>query len=83
MSICVVEDGELNSLVERLLQQGPVMGPKERKQQAGFYYFDWLESADELAWDYVTTTLPPKKAFFPPREPFLEFSRTDPAKVGP
>ncbi len=81
MSVCVVEDGELNSLIRPLLQQGPVMGPKERKQQPGFYYFDWLESAEEVVWDYVTTTLPPKKAFFPPREPFLEFSRSDPDKV--
>ncbi len=83
MSICVVEDGELNSLVEHLLQQGAVMGPRERQRQPGFYYFDWLGGADEVVWDYVTTTLPPKKAFFPPREPFLEFSRTDAAEIKP
>ena len=81
MSGCVIEHEELHALVERLVRQWPVMGPKERQQQPGFYYFDWLRSADELVWDYVTTTLPPKKAFFPPREPFLEFSRTDPANI--
>ncbi len=62
----------------RLLDEGPVMGPRERRKHPGFVTFDWLESADDLTLDYTSTTIPPKKAFFPPREVLFEFELTEP-----
>ncbi len=58
------------------------MGPKERRDQPGFYYFDWIESRDAelkrlarlLADGYGATTIPPKTAFFPTREPLFRFA---------
>ena len=64
----------------RLIEQGPVMGPKERRRQPGYYQFDWLGSADELVLEYQTTTIPPKKAFFPPRDVLFDFELTNPPK---
>jgi len=57
------------------------MGPTERRDQPGFYHFDWLHSADELALDYTTTTIPPKKAFFPPRQVLFDFKLTAPPQI--
>jgi len=62
----------------RLIDEGPVMGPRERARQPGFHHFDWLDSADDLVLEYQTTTIPPKKAFFPPRDVLFEFDLTDP-----
>ncbi len=56
---------------ERLVQQRRVMGPKEK--EPGYHVFDWIEDAKELALDYVTTLLPPKKAFFPTRDVLMQF----------
>ena len=65
----------------RLMDEGPVMGPRERRRQPGFVRFDWLESADDLKLEYTTTTIPPKKAFFPPRQPLFDFELTDPPVI--
>ncbi|MGD9497955.1 MAG: hypothetical protein AB7Y46_16750, partial [Armatimonadota bacterium] len=64
----------------RLLDDGPVMGPRERARQPGFCQFDWLTDAGDLVLQYTTTTIPPKKAFFPPRDVLFEFELTDPPR---
>ncbi|HEY3324506.1 MAG TPA: 4Fe-4S dicluster domain-containing protein [Planctomycetota bacterium] len=58
--------------LEKLVQQRRVMGPKEK--EPGFHVFDWIEDAKELTLDYPTSILPPKKAFFPPKDTLLKFS---------
>lgn len=67
--------------ITRLIAEGPVMGPRERKIQPGFTKFDWLNSAEELTLQYSTTTIPPKKAFFPPHQVLFEFKLSDPPKI--
>lgn len=65
----------------RLIDEGPVMGPRERVRQPGFVHFDWLERAEDLVLQYTTTTVPPKKAFFPPRDVLFEFETTTPPRI--
>ncbi len=65
---------ELVPYIRYLMQTQPVMGPKERWDQRGFYLFDWLESPEEFVPDYITTTIPPKKVFSPPEEPLVWFT---------
>ena len=67
----------------RLIDEGPVMGPCERKTQPGFTKFEWLRSADELTLEYTTTTIPPKKAFFPPRQVLFDFTLSEPPTIAP
>jgi len=72
---------ELYHLVEVFLQRGPVMGVKERTAQPGYYLFDWLEQPKAFAPHYGTTTIPPKKAFFPPNETLFTFDSGTPPKM--
>jgi len=69
---------EADRLFRSLFDYGPVMGPHERRRQQGSYHFGWLQGPEELALDYTSTTLPPKKAFFPPRQVLFEFKLTEP-----
>lgn len=69
----VLPGGELLVFIEKLMQKYPVMGPRERSDQPGFYRFDWLETPRDFIPDYTTTTIPPKKAFFPPHETLFRF----------
>lgn len=73
MTSVVLEKEQAMIFWERLVRQHRVMGPKQK--EPGCYVFDWLASPDELALDYVSTILPPKKAFFPPKDVLLRFQR--------
>jgi sulfhydrogenase subunit beta (sulfur reductase) len=77
----VISEEELYHVVELFHRQGPVMGVKERKDQPGHYLFDWLNTPEEFVAQYVTTTIPPKKAFFPPNETLFTFDSGDPPKL--
>lgn len=81
MASHVISRQEVYCLVELLLDRYPVMAPKERPDQPGFFHFDWLNRPEELILDYVTTTIPPKKAFFPPMETLFTFTLGNPPKV--
>jgi formate hydrogenlyase subunit 6/NADH:ubiquinone oxidoreductase subunit I len=78
---------KVTELIQHLLDRGPVMAPKERPDQPGFHLFDWVDGPEEVVLDYVTTTMPPKKAFFRPVEPLFKFSGgeepKDPPEVEP
>jgi sulfhydrogenase subunit beta (sulfur reductase) len=39
--------------------------------------FSKISEAQDIAFDYETTILPPKKIFFPPRENIFTFSKED------
>ncbi len=67
----------IRDLLNGVMEQKPVMAPMERKDQPGFIHFDFLSAPDDLVTDYVTTTLPPKKAFFQPSEPLFTFTMGD------
>jgi sulfhydrogenase subunit beta (sulfur reductase) len=71
----VISQKAFTSLIDRLIQDMPVIGPAERRDQPGFFRFRELEASSALAGEYVTTTLPPKTAFFAPVERLFTFGR--------
>ncbi len=81
MQSFVLSSEQLNVLFETLMAKMPMMGPKQRSDQPGFYHFDWLKSPGELVLHYTTTTIPPKKAFFPPVETMFSFKLGDPPEL--
>jgi sulfhydrogenase subunit beta (sulfur reductase) len=74
MAHCVISDEHLYAFLASLLENLPVMGPRQRPDQPGFYQFDWLQAPEEFVASYTTTTLPPKAAFFPPNEELFSFT---------
>ena len=72
---------EADRLFQKLFEDGPVMGPCERRGRPGSHHFDWLEGPEQLSLSYTTTTLPPKKAFFPPEQELFRFDLTPPLKI--
>jgi len=77
----VISHRSFLDLMDHLMKHRSVMGPRERPDQPGFHYFDWVEDPSDLTMGYTTTTLPPKKAFFPPNEIILTFTLGDPPEV--
>jgi sulfhydrogenase subunit beta (sulfur reductase) len=69
---------ELLVFLGKMMEKRPVMGVRERKSQPGSYLFDWLERPEDFVAEYVTTTLPPKKAFFPPKETLFSYELSQP-----
>ena len=54
-----------------LLKDHKMVGPVRRHDQNGFVKFGPIFAANELVLDYITTTIPPKNAFFPPVQPLF------------
>jgi sulfhydrogenase subunit beta (sulfur reductase) len=77
----VISQDELHRFTARLMETQPLMGPRERPDQPGFYHFDWLDRPEDLTLDYVATTIPPKKAFFQPNETLFTFSLANPPEL--
>lgn len=71
----VISKEAFESLLDRLIQDMPVIGPVKRLDQPGFYRFDRLEKAADLQVAYTTTTIPPKKVFFPPVDDMFTFAQ--------
>ncbi len=74
MQAYVVSHEDWNIFLTRLVEAGTVFGPRERPDQPGFHHFDRLNDPLDLTLDYVTTTIPPKKVFFPPIETLFSFT---------
>lgn len=81
MQACVISRKDLYKFLGALLVDLPIMGPVERSDQPGFYHFDFLKRAEDFVTEYVTTTIPPKKAFFQPSETLFTFTRGHPPKM--
>ncbi len=79
----IISSEDLMDFVAGVMTEEPVMGPVERPDQPGFHVFDWLSRPEDLVLHYTTTTLPPKKAFFPPKEILFRFRDGDPPKLTP
>ncbi len=77
----VIGKKDLGAWVEKLKKEGDLFGPKKRTDQ--FFYFDRVNDPMELALDYSSTILPPKKFFVPAKdELLLEFNlKTGAAKA--
>ena len=66
-----LSESELARFVQNLIARTRVIAPVSRKN--GFV-FEELASADDLRLDHDLTILPPKKAFFPPRQTLVRFN---------
>lgn len=71
MKKCIISDEGMLSFVNDLMEKNKVMAPVAK---GASFIFDELKDAAELRLDYTTTTLPPKKMFFPPKQNLLEFN---------
>ncbi len=79
----LISNEAFTDFIGRTIKQERVMGPVERKDQPGLYLFDWLDRPEDLVMHYTTTTLPPKKAFFPPQETLFRFDGGNPPELSP
>jgi sulfhydrogenase subunit beta (sulfur reductase) len=75
---CMIGADGVFDLLGRAMKKRAVMGPKEREDQPGFHYFGWLTSPEEFISGYITTTIPPKKAFFPPSQILFSYELSRP-----
>jgi len=64
---------DLRDFVRELKEEFLILGPKKKRSQ---HVFNWIDDVQDLDLDYLTTILPPKKLFFPPRDTLLLFDRT-------
>lgn len=79
----VIDHAGLRDLFASLLARRPVMAPTERAKQPGSYAFEWVERVEHITLQYQTTTIPPKKAFFPPVETLFKFKTGTPPEIRP
>ncbi|MFH0809665.1 MAG: 4Fe-4S dicluster domain-containing protein [Pseudomonadota bacterium] len=69
----------LREMVSALMEDRPVYGPVAKSAQSGipedtpFWVYSRLQLAGQLALHFDVTIMPPKKLFFPPEEPILEY----------
>lgn len=68
-----MEKARLPDFVNRLTQILTVYGPVAQQSE---FKFDKIKDGTQLALDYDTTILPPKKYFFPPKQNTLTFTRS-------
>ncbi len=73
MKPTVLKKTDLINFVGELKKEYHVIGPTKRKSE---YVFSEIDDAEDLDLGYLTTILPPKKMFFPPRDNLLSFDRT-------
>ena len=79
----LISSDSFTDFIGRIMRKQRVMGPMERTDQPGFHLFDWLARPEDLVLNYTTTTLPPKKAFFPPEETLFRFDAGNPPELTP
>jgi len=70
MKTLTIEKNNMNRLLERFLEEYKVYGPTKPGPDSTF---DEITSIKELHLDYISTVLPPKKFFLPPRETLFSF----------
>lgn len=70
----VIDAEERDALVSAFMQEYEVVAPVKRGRG---YVFDVIESPDEIAYDYSTTTASLKKYLLPPRETLMTFNAVD------
>jgi ferredoxin len=61
----------VTDFVQWLMKSHEVVAPVEKEK--GYYAFGPIHRAEEVVLDYVTTLLPPKKAFFPQHQTLFWF----------
>jgi sulfhydrogenase subunit beta (sulfur reductase) len=72
MKTFFLPENDFASFMGNMLKATKVIGPVAKKHK---FVFAEIEEPDELRLDYDVTILPPKKAFFPPRQPLVTFDQ--------
>jgi len=70
MKAFVIEKNNMKKLLQRFLEEYTVFGPNKPGPDSTF---DEIKSIEQLHLDYVSTVLPPKKFFLPPKENLFSF----------
>jgi len=70
----VIEKSSLNILLDKFLKKHKVFAPTKPGADSTF---DEIHSIGQLHLDYISTVLPPKKFFHPPKETLLSFNIKD------
>jgi len=70
----ILEKKDLKSLLEIFLTKYKVYGPVRSGYDSTF---EEIKSIDQLHLDYISTVLPPKKFFLPPKEKLFSFEIQD------
>ena len=83
LSYRLISSGSFTEFIGEIMKKERIMGPMERTDQPGFHLFDWLRRPEDLVLNYTTTTIPPKKAFFPPEETLFRFDAGNPPELSP
>lgn len=71
MNAYVIEKNSLNILLDKFLEKYKVFGPTKPGADSTF---NEIHSIEQLHLDYISTVLPPKKFFHPPKETLLTFN---------
>lgn len=77
----VVSREDWNVFLASVMEDWAVVGPRQRPDQPGFHHFDHVKDPLDLTLDYTTTTIPPKKVFFPPTETLFRFTESNPPNI--
>lgn len=67
-----IKDEAFGAFLQKMIAAVQVVGPKAKKEK---FVFGPITKPDELRLDYDTTILPPKKAFFPPKQMLVQFTQ--------
>ena len=70
MNSYIIEKKDMNILLDRFLEDYKVFGPTRPGADSTF---DEITSIKQLHLDYISTVLPPKKFFHPPKETLFSF----------
>jgi sulfhydrogenase subunit beta (sulfur reductase) len=74
MTLLTLPKSSISNWIDLLQVNYTIIGPRKHGQE---YIFDTIHSASELALDYPTTILPPKKIFLPTKEELIRFNFED------
>lgn len=74
----VISSSDFIGFLQAVMAEKPVIGPRERADQPGYYLFGRLERAEDFVAEYGTTTIPPKKAFAALKEKLFTFTLDTP-----
>jgi len=72
MKAFIIEKKNINILVDHFLKEYRVFGPTKSGADSTF---NEIKSNGDLHLDYISTVLPPKKFFLPPKEILFNFDR--------
>ncbi|MBS7654892.1 4Fe-4S dicluster domain-containing protein [Candidatus Bathyarchaeota archaeon] len=70
----VYKESDIATFFNKLLEEYNIIAPKKKKQ---LYEFNEVNDFGEVALDYSTTILPPKKYLIPQKETLLRFTKNE------